>query len=520
MADLKELEEKYKISKRLLVFEEAKDDLLKFTKITMPDPEDHLNPDKSKYQEAKHHIALANALERVEKHDITRLIVTMPPRAGKSELISKRFMAWFSGRSPSSQMMFGTYNDDMAADVGKDVRDIFNSLEFQSVFPKFELAKGGKSANEMRTTSKGKIVLKGRGGSLTGKGADLFVIDDPIKDAKEARSDTIRNDIWDWFNKVCMTRLMPGAVVIIVMTRWHEDDLIGRLIDPENEKFNEEEAKKWKIIELPIYARENDPLGRKVGENLWPERFTDEFIQSQKNRDMDNYNSLYMCSPSSEEGSFFKRDDFKFYSPLDLANAGELKYFCSGDWALTEDEKNDPSCVIIAAADSDDNIYIVDCAWERVELDVSVDRVFELYDKYEFNYLWGEKGQINSSMKPFLVKRMIEENKYFTLDPYARTSDKKEMAQSIKARMSVGKVWFPIGKWFTKPGMAEMLKFPFGNHDDWVDAMAGFGVKLLQITKPKTAEKAKYKVGSIEWIKADSKYREERKKLEERMRND
>ena len=239
---LDEIEHQIAAAKRQKLALECKADFLKFVKFTMPKIDDPNNIDESTFKDARHHRAIALALEKVAKGKIKRLIVTLPPRHGKSEMISRRFIPWLMGKDPYKSIIFATYNEDFAQDFGSDCRSIMDTPQFKQVFPGFTFRQGGASKSRVQTDNGGMAVFVGRGGSITGRGGDVLVVDDPIKDSVEAMSPTLRENLWNWFTQVFMTRLMTEkSKVVIVTTRWHEDDLVGRLTDPSNPKFTEEE---------------------------------------------------------------------------------------------------------------------------------------------------------------------------------------------------------------------------------------------------------------------------------------
>jgi hypothetical protein len=220
---------KIEAAKRLMAARQARESFIDFMQFMMPDPN---NPGQSLYKVKPHHVMLAEALEEVESGKCMRLLISMPPQHGKSQQSSRGFPSWVWGRSPHKNIMLGTYNQDFANEFGDDIRNIVSSPQYRQVFAKFSLRKGSKAKDHMVTLEGGKFSALGRGGSGTGRPADLFIIDDPIKDAKEAESLTIRNDVWEWFTKVAYTRCHTLTPIVIILTRWNEDDIIGRLTDP------------------------------------------------------------------------------------------------------------------------------------------------------------------------------------------------------------------------------------------------------------------------------------------------
>jgi len=484
---------------------EARDDLLKFTKFTMPDPAAPNDLSRSMYEPAPFHKAIAKHLEELERGEFRQLILTMPPRAGKTELATKRFVAWFLGRNPTENVAVATYSDTMAEDYGSDIRHILNSTQHKQVFPTFKLRKGGQAKNNIQTDAGGRAVFVGVGGALTGRGAGLLVCDDLIKGAEEARSQTMRNQTWEWFTKVAMTRRMGRKLVIIIMTRWHSDDVVGRLTDPENPHYNAIEAAKWKIIKIPAIAEEDDVLGRKPGEPLWPERYDLEFLQSQQRLDPLGFSALYQQNPTVADGTLFRRETIQYYVPDQLP--GDLRIYCASDHAVGTAQRNDPSCFIKVGVDRQNNIYILDTIWQRMTTDVAVERMLEMAGGDRKPLLWwAERGHISKSIGPFLRKRMDETGVFINLVEVTPAVDKEQRAQSIAGRVAMGKVYFPKVSWWTERAVNELLSFPNGLHDDFVDALAYIGLGLgHQFGPGKVAVKPRPREGSFQWLRDNDK---------------
>lgn len=497
-------------AERLLRLKRSKNSLLGFTQFTMPDhenPDDHL---KSRYTPAKHHEVIAAALEECEAGRMPRLIITMPPRHGKSELASRRFPAWFMGRDPYRQMIFATYNQEFAQDFGRSVRETMRMPVYQQVFPGCKLRTGSAAADRIQTDEGGLAVFVGTGGSLTGRGADLLIIDDPIKDREEADSKTFRDKLWSWFTEVAMTRLMPGGRVVIIMTRWHEDDLIGRLTDKSNPCFNPDEAVNWKVLALPAIADEDDPMGRKPGEALWPERFPLESLDQIRRLNARGFSALYQGRPTPDDGDYFKRDWVKTYIPSELPK--NLRYYAASDHAVSIAQDADKTCLMIVGVDEDDNIWVLpDVWWRRAQTDVVCDGMLDLMRRHKPMLWWAEKGHISKAIGPFLRKRMHEESIYCAIDEVNPAKDKQTRAQAIRGRMAMGKVFFPRFAHWWQDALNEMLKFPSARHDDFVDALAHIGMGLsLQVSANKALEvkESGPKTGTIAWVKYSSKMKE------------
>ena len=512
-----ELDKKIASARRLKKAIECRTSFVDFVKYTMPDADDPENIDESMFKDAKHHRALAKVLEKVEKGHIPRLIVSMPPRHGKSELVSRRFVPWVQGPDPYRNVIFATYNEDFAKDFGADVRNIMTLPQYKHVFPSFGLRKGGASKSRIQTTSGGMSVFVGRGGSITGRGGDFVILDDPIKDSMEANSPTLREQLWQWFTQVLMTRLMTAsASIVIVQTRWHEDDLIGRLTDPTNPHYSPEEAAKWKIINLPALAEDEDPLGRKKGELLWPERFDMEFMEAQRRLDPRGFSALYQGRPTAEDGDLFRRENIKYFNRKDLPE--DMRVYAASDHAVGVDRtRNDATCLLIVGVDRNDDIYLLDCWWEKQPTDKVVDAMLDLMRRWKPLLWWAEKGHISKAIGPFLRKRMGEEKVYCRIEEVTPVANKVQRAQSILGRMAMNKVLFPKHSVWTQKATDEILKFPNSRHDDFVDTLAWIGMGLARLTTPgggivKTDNLPK--VGTLAWVKWDSAQRRKQQFLE------
>jgi predicted phage terminase large subunit-like protein len=504
---------------RLAIAKKAQDDLLTFTQFTMPDPE-HINDiTKTRYEAANFHKIVAKHLEEVERGEITQLIFCMPPRHGKTELATKRLAAWFSGRHPEQDVIVAAAGDDLASDFGGDVRSIMGTPQYKQVFPNHKLRKGGTAKDNIQTVQGGRLVFAGRGGQINGRGAHLLLVDDLYKDANEARSQAIRDSAWDWFVKVALYRRMGKRLTIITMTRWHSDDIIGRLTDPENPCYNAQEAAGWKIIRLPGLAEEDDPLGRKPGEALWPEKRRDgsaydvAYHMANQRRDPLGFAALTQQRPTVADGVLFRRENIQRYDPKDLPE--NLRFYCASDHAVSTKQRNDPSCFGKAGVDAQDNLWFTELFWERVKSDRAVEQMLVMGSGNNAPLIWwAESGHISKSIGPFLNKRMLETERYINVREIVPSVDKETRAQSIAARVALGKVYIPKGPIWDK-AVEEMLAFPNGTHDDFVDMLSLFGLGL-QSQFGKTApspKQAEPKFGTAAWLKFMDEFKAKQRQL-------
>lgn len=470
------------VLRRLLAISEAQTSLIRFAKLMAPTPKEPDDPDKSLYQDERFHRVMAVGVEELVKGTFTRLIINMPPRHGKTELASKNLIPWFSGQVPEKSVIFGTYNEKYAGDIGKAVRDKMLHPAFGQVFPDAVLKGDSQASDRLETTTGGVLAFVGRGGTTTGRGGDLLVVDDPIKDRAEADSPTIRDNVWTWFSQIIGTRMMTDqARILLIQTRWHEDDIVGRLTDPTNDYYDPDIAAGWKIIDLPAIARQDDVLGRKEGEALWPSRFGTTFLKEKQRQDPRGFSALYQGKPSPAQGMFFRSEWLKTYKPSQLPKG--LRHYASSDHAVSMKQGRDKTVLLSVGVDDDDNIYILpDTVMRQMEANTAVDAMLTLIRNRRPLFWWAEKGQVSKSIGPFLRKRMLEEGAHCSIIEVTPVVDKQSRAQSIQGRMSMGKVFFPeMAPWWHE-ARDQILKFPHDQHDDFVDALAYIGLGLGQQT--------------------------------------
>jgi predicted phage terminase large subunit-like protein len=409
------------------------------------------------YQRAGHHEMICDRLEAVERGEIDRLMITMPPRHGKSQLASRLFPAWCLGRNPRTQIIAASYNSDLASDFGRDVRNIVGSPEFGEVFPGVSLAVDSKAANRMNTNKGGTYIAAGVGTAVTGRGARIAIIDDPFKDRAEADSERTRESVWAWYQSTLYTRLMPGGAIVVVNTRWHEDDLSGRLLNGSD---------KWELLELPAI---ND-----VEQALWPEWYDLEALYRIKaNIGPREWSALYQQKPQPDEGTFFQRDWLKEWQ----AKPNALNIYGTSDYAVT-DGGGDYTVHRIWGVDEKGDLYRLDGWRGQATADVWIDRKLDLVARWKPLAWFGEAGVIQKAIEPMLRRRMQERKVFCRLEFLSSISDKPTRARGFQARAAMGKVWFEPGA-----DVAEFLMFPAGKHDDDVDCGSLIG-RALDETHP------------------------------------
>jgi predicted phage terminase large subunit-like protein len=473
------------VLKRLIAIIDAETSMLAFTRLMKPVPEAPADPDYSRYEAQRFHQAICAAIEELEAGRIKRLIISLPPRHGKTELASKMFPAWFAGRHPDLSLIFGTYNEKFSQDIGRAVRNIMLSPPYAQVFPKTVLKQNSKASDRLQTTEGGILAFVGRGGTTTGRGGDILIIDDPLKDRQEADSPTVRDTLWTWFTQVIASRLMDETGrIMLIQTRWHQDDLVGRLTDPHNSYYDPEEARQWHTIDLPALATEenDDPLRRQPGEPLWPGRFGREFLLSVQRRDERGFSALYQGRPSPAGGTFFSAKWLQTYRPNDLP--ANLRCYSASDHAVSLKQYADKTVLLTVGVDENDHIWVLsDCVWRSMTAEQSTEAMLRIMKAHRPLFWWAERSHISKSIGPFLRKRMLETHTFCSLIEMQPIADKQTRAQSIQGRLSMGMVHFPERAPWWPAARDQLLKFPYDQHDDFVDALAYIGLGLtLQVS--------------------------------------
>lgn len=415
-----------------------------------------------------------------------RLMIFMPPRHGKSEIGSRSFPAWHLGNFPEHEFIGCSYGSDLANGFSRKVRDLVKDPAYHAVFDKTRINKDSQSVENWLTTAGGGYAAAGVGGPITGRGAHALVIDDPLKNRADAESATNRDAIWDWYTSTAYTRLAPGGGVLLILTRWHDDDLAGRLL----KKMAEGEGDEWVVVEYPAEAV-TDELFRKQGEPLHPERYDAEaLVRIKRAVGPRDWQALYQQNPTPEEGDYFNAGMFKWYGPQDIPPYDKLNFYTAWDLAIGTKEQNDYSVGITVGVDQHDNTYVVDVQrghWGPLEI---VDKMLLVYKTWRPAITGVEKGHISMTLGPFLERRIREERltSFYLEELNPGKRDKVARARSIQGRMQQGLVFFRKHCNVTAALQAEMMRFPNGVHDDQVDAMAWLGLILSLMVSPREAK--------------------------------
>lgn len=427
--------------------EKARRGLIGFTSYTNP-----------VYQPAGHHKLIADKLEQVERGERDRVMVFMPPRHGKSELASRKFPARYLGKHPSRQIIAASYNSDLATDFGRDVRNLMASPEYGEIFPDVRLRIDSKAADRMNTNHGGAYFAAGVGTATTGRGAHLGIIDDPFKDREDADSETQREKVWNWYRSTFFTRLMPGGAIVLIQTRWHEDDLAGRLLEQDGRL---EDGGEWDVLELPAISNDGKPL--------WPEWYDLKALERIKNTiGPREWSALYQQRPQPDEGGFFQREWLKSWA----TKPENLRVYATSDYAVT-DGGGDYTVHRIWGVDEKGDIYRLDGWRGQTTADIWIEQKLDLMAKWKPLAWFGEAGVIQKAIEPMLRRRMRERSIFCRMEWLSSIHDKPTRARGFQARAAMGKVWIEPGA-----DLTEFLQFPAGKHDDEVDVAGMLGRAL------------------------------------------
>jgi len=509
---------------------------------------------KSDYEPGWVHEDICDRLERflqdvVDKKS-PRLILAMPPRHGKSEIASKNFPAYILGHHPHFEIIASSYNVSLPMGFSRKVRDMMQTPVYKAIFPKATLSKSSQAAEAWATTANGGYVAAGVGGGITGKGAHVFIIDDPVKDAEEADSETMREKTWDWWGSTAKTRLAPGGGTLVIQTRWHDDDLSGRMILQMKEQTDELEeliqeaherldaatselAKeninteissyrleldsidKWEIVSYPAIATDDEyehlPT-HKIMQGKDIEEITDDYrllrldkeplhearfpysrlLNMKRSMQPRHWSALYQQNPVPDEGVYFKKEMFRM-EPY-LAVGHKYNVYVAWDLAIGEKQTNDYTVGAVIGVDHLDQVHVLDIIRGRWDALGIVETIIDTAVRYSPQMVGIERGHLEMAIKPILSRRMKERKAYFSLaegkDALVPINDKAIRARPLQGRMQQGMVFFPSNQPWVEQTMFELLRFPGGVHDDIVDALS-WVLRLAMKFPPPRLEKPK-----------------------------
>lgn len=440
-----------------------------------------------RYDPNWHHELTAQELEHIEKHgdrDYKILILTVPPRHGKSRECSIDFPAWFLGRNPEKEIIISSYSADLAVGFGGKTRDKVDSIQYRTIFPHVRLKEDEKAKGRWSTNKGGGYIAAGVGGAVTGRGADVFLVDDPVKNAEEAESPVMREKVWEWFRSTAYTRLHPKGVMIIIMTRWHLDDLAGRILaDPEFKDLT-------KVIEFPAIAKIDDTY-RKRGDALWPSRYPLKDLEKTKTVVGPYvFAALYQCSPILTEKQEFKPEWYKYIEEGALAMLSTAKYLTI-DTAMSKKAQAD-FCGFCDNEVDRENFWNLRAWRAKLGPEELVDALFALQEKRKYSAIGIEKTVYSDGLKPFLDAEQRKRNKFLPIVELEHKGTAKEIRiRSIIPRYAAGGIRHVKGQCVALE--EEQMQFPNGMHDDVLDAMAYQDQIAQEKKKDSTSHKPTFK---------------------------
>jgi predicted phage terminase large subunit-like protein len=441
-----------------------------------------------------------DCLQQIEDGKIKRLLGLFPPGAGKSLFTSVVFPTHFMGRFRSTSVILASYGSELPRKFGRRARSIVQQPIYNRIF-NTDLSKDSSAADEWALTNGSEWMAAGILTGITGNRADGIVWDDLIKGREQADSDLIRQKTWDAYVDDLLTRKKPQAFEIGISTRWHEDDIPGRIL-PEN--YNGEsglihcrDGNDWYVVCLPAECeRDDDPLGRQIGDILWPEWFNKEMF-STPTRNPRTWSSLYQQRPAPDSGVIFQAEWLKTYEQDEQTGMpqgfepGDLNIYGASDYAVT-DEKENYTVHIVVGVDSKQDIYLLDLWRKQTTSDKWIEAFCDLVKKWK-PFGWAEEtGQIKSAIGPFLVKRMRERQSYVARTSFPSTKSKRMRAQSIIGRMAQNGLYCPFAAHWFSEFRKELLLFDAGRNDDQVDALSLVGQildKMIPADKSSTPQK-------------------------------
>jgi predicted phage terminase large subunit-like protein len=428
--------------------EKARSGLLAFTRYTFPD-----------FEINWHHRELCRVLNRFARGEIPRLIICAPPRHGKSQLVSRHLPAFILGQNPNARIIATSYGADLASMMNRDVQRIIDSPSYQELFPATKLFE--------IVGHRGMYRSAGVGGAITGMGGSHILVDDPLKSQKEADSPTFRNTLWDWYKSTLYTRLEKNGSVLVTVTRWHEDDLVGRLLDLAR---NDPSADQWVVVSLPALAEGGGAGGafadpRPLGEPLWPNKYSAVRLAGLKaSVGSRAWASLYQQRPAPEDGMIIKREWWRFWQTLPASIEITIQ-----SWDLTFTKSDTSDFVVgVVFGRSGANLYLLDMVRGRLTFTETVAAIKNLSRKWP----GADAKYVEEAANGFALIDSLraEVPGLIAVRP---TGSKVARANAVSPRIEAGNVWLPDPKsapWVNDV-VEEWASFPAGAHDDIVDAM-------------------------------------------------
>jgi predicted phage terminase large subunit-like protein len=417
---------------------------------------------------------LCDALDKVERGEIKRLMIFMPPRHGKSETVSRKFPAYYLGKHPNENVILTSYGYILAKSFSRATRDLMESRRFKAIYP-VRTAHDARSVNDWDIAgARGGFLAAGVGGATTGYGADLFIIDDPIKNKEEADSEIIREKHWDWYRSVVLTRLEPNAKLVLMMTRWHQQDLAGKILAQARE---DGELDEWTIINFPAIAEENDSLGRKVGEVLWSFRYPTDVLKSIRTKVGSRiWFALFQGQPQDPETQIFKREWFKWYReiPIEHTRHGGI------DTATSLQTSADYMSLVDVVKDWEGYLYLDDVFLDKLSVYAFAKHVNAAHAAKNYKRIKLESNNAGDAVKQRIVEvgREPKTGSHPPVESVVTSTDKVVRANEWAHLVENGTLKFKLGNKKVAQLVEHLVNFDGkgSDIDDDVDA-SGFAVK-------------------------------------------
>jgi len=384
----------------------------------------------------------------------------LPPRSGKSELGAIQFPAWALGRNPELDIITCSYSSELSIDFGRKVRNLVASEEYKRIF-KTKLAEDKQSAGKWNTQTGGEYVAAGVGGSITGKGADILIIDDPVKNREEAESEIVRKRTIEWYKSTAYTRLSPTGAIVVIMTRWHDDDLAGHILSENRED--------WEVVSFPAIAEQKEEY-RQEGDPLWPTRFPlTKLLEIKKTIGSYDWSALYQQTPLDDATQEFKRSHF-IYRTLDELQGLRTRRFLTVDTAMSKGAGSDFTGLVKNFVDSEHKWNLMAYRMKLSPLDL-IELLFTWHAEDHYEKIGIEETIYLDAIKPFMDEEMRKRNRFLPIVPLKHNRIAKELRiRAILPRYESHSVYHIKGE--TTELEEEALRFPKGIHDDVIDAAA------------------------------------------------
>ena len=429
---------------QIKVAQESRSSYLTFVKKVWPD-----------FIAGNHHKIFAQKLEDVSRGKIKRLIVNMPPRHTKSEFASNLFPAWMMGRNPKLKIIQTTHTAELSYNFGRKVRNLFDQQEFKDVFPEVNLSQDSKAAGRFTTNKGGEYFAAGVGGAITGRGADLLIIDDPHSE-QDALSQTAMDNAYEWYTSGPRQRLQPGGSIVIVMTRWSTKDLTGKLLNAQSN----ENADQWEVVEFPAVLNEKP---------MWPEFWNIKELDGVKaSLSEQKWQAQWMQKPTSEEGSIIKREWWRMWPKDTLPDL--MHVIQSYDTAFSKRETADFSAITtwgVFQPEEDGPPHVLLLAMHKGRHDFPELKKIALE---EYQYWEPETILIEAKASGMPLTQELRQLgiPVVTYTP-SKGNDKHVRVNSVAPIFESGQVWAPDERW-AEEVIEECAAFPYGDHDDLVDS--------------------------------------------------